>query len=101
MILLTAAANFKYHFDIPEGGFWQRFKPVVQGGLGLALVNVNTPGGGSDTDIGAVINLGFGFDIFLNEKFSLGNHLLFNILTPAVNDRFIFSWHFVTAKYYF
>jgi len=100
-ILLTATGQVKYHFDIDTKDFWERFKPSIQCGMGFAMLHDDIPGGGSDADVGVVIDLGFGFDIFLNDNISLGNHMLFNILTPTIRDRFLFSWHFVTFKYFF
>lgn len=101
LILLAPSATVKYYIDIDTEDWVRRLKPVVQAGLGLALTNFDVPGNGTQTDIGALINFGFGFDIFLNDKISFGNHMIFNITTPMIDDRFFFSWHFVKFKYYF
>jgi hypothetical protein len=100
-ILVIASGNFKYYFDIPEEGFLKRFKPCIQTGLGFALYNVEIPTVGSDTETGAVLNLGLGFDIFITDSFALGNHLIFNIMLPMIDERLIFSWHFLKASYLF
>jgi hypothetical protein len=100
-LVVSAAANCKIVFDIRTDDFMRRFKPSIQFGAGVAMVNINPRSTPSDTDVGALFNMGFGFDIFLTDKISLGNHMLFNILTPDINDRFLFSWQFVTFKYWF
>lgn len=102
IMLLTGIAMFKYMFDFNTQDFMRRFKPVVEGGGGIVFVSVDPPGsGGSNFNAGAIFNFGLGFDIFLTNSISLGNHMYFNFLTPNIADRFIFSWQFVVFKYFF
>ncbi len=101
VFLIAPSIGVKGVFDLPEEGFAKRVKPFLQGGAGLAYVNVdrNT---GDDDDMGFLMNFGFGTDIYLTSSFSLGNNIMFNILPVKVfDDRFFFSWQFVTARYHF
>ena len=78
--------------------FLRRVKPLVQGGVGLAYVDID----GFDDDVGFLMNFGFGVDVFVTQNLSLGNNMLFNIIpTKVFNDRFYFSWEFISFRYRF
>ena len=102
ILLFTGMGMFKYMFDFNTQNFMRRFKPVIEGGGGIALVNIDpAKPGDSKFEAGAIVTFGLGFDIFLTNSISLGNHMYYNFLTPNLSDRFMFSWQFVVFKYFF
>ncbi len=99
-ILLTAGGDLEFIVDIDSEDFLRRVKPNFLLGTGFAMAHLRPIAGISSTDFGVFFNLGFGFDIFLNDKIALGNQMLFNILT-ITNERFFFSCKFIRFRYLF
>ena len=100
-ILMAPSLQVKGILDLPERGFLERVKPFGQVGFGFAYANLDTPVA-DDDDISFMFNFGLGVDIYLTNRLALGNNMLFNILpTELFNDRFIFSWQFLSVKYHF
>ncbi len=94
-LIFAPTANVKAVFDLPD---LERLRPFAQGGLGIGYLQKDRRND-DDDDVGFLLNFGFGADYFLNERFSLGNSVLFNIMPEEVlGERFFFSWQFVSAS---
>jgi len=102
IFLLAPTFGVKGIFDIPHSGFARRVKPFIQAGGGFAYATSDAPSGSNDDDISFLLNVGFGTDIYVTRRVSLGNNLLFNIVpTKLFSNRFFFSWQFITFRYHF
>ena len=102
--IVAPTLNTRYSFDLSEvidDEYLKNLRPFVQGGLGFAYIDKDRKGK-DDDDTGFLMNLGFGVEYPLNETFSVGNNLMFNILPKSVvSENFFFSWQFATIRFRF
>jgi hypothetical protein len=99
-LIVAPTLNAQWMFDLPFTGL-ERLKPFLQGGLGFAYLARDRPGPDAD-DVGFLLNMGFGTEFYLGDRFSLGSNMLFNVLPDRVlGEHFFFSWQIVTARYQF
>ena len=79
-----------------------RFKPFVNYGIGILYLDEDQRGGGDDDDAGLLLNVGFGFDVYISDRVSFGSSVLFNFMPSEVLDEhFFFSWHVGTLSFHF
>ena len=83
--------------DIPDEKL-KNFKPFLQGGLGFAYLDEDDRRG-DDSDIGILINAGFGLDYELTDKLTFGTNMLFNWIPAEINDeKFYFAWELASLR---
>jgi opacity protein-like surface antigen len=97
--VVAPSLNVQYLIDLPEStAFLDRLKPFAQVGMGFAYIEKERRGRSDKDDLGFLLNVGFGAQYELTDEFAVGNSVLFNVLPDEVIDeRFFFSWHFLTA----
>lgn len=88
-VIFAPSVNVKKVFPIVDGARQSRWRPFVQGGLGLAWMREERRNG-KDDDLGIMLSAGGGVEVFLNEKVSLGAGLDLNILPGEVLDESTF-----------
>lgn len=98
--IISPSAVIKYYIDLKSTDLIRRLKPSFLFGLGLSYIHTDLAVG-TDDDFGCLFKFGLGFDIFLNDHIALGNHMIFNAVTPPAREHFYFAWEFVTFKYLF
>lgn len=83
----------KYVFTSPQ---MPRFRPHVQGGVGVIGMELDRPGPGDDDDIGFLIPLGGGLEYALGPNALLGTTILLNFTDADVrgDDDLFMSWVF-------
>jgi len=81
----------KYTFDLPAN---PKLKLHLQGGIGFIYAELNGGKKGDGNDTSFLIPLGFGGEYRLNQQFSIGSTVLFNItdLDDVRNENFFFTW---------
>lgn len=96
--IVAPTINAKGVFDINQPQL-ERLKPYVEGGVGFAYIDKD---GHDDSDTGLLLDFGFGANVALNDRVSLGTGVLFNFL-PAelVDERFFFSWRVLSVGFQF
>lgn len=99
---LMPSINLQYIIDLtPISETLGKFKPFLQAGTGFAYIHKERGRDNLD-DVGFLINLGFGGDYYLNERFAVGSNMLFNIMPDdVIDENFIFSWQVLTARFHF
>lgn len=92
---LIVAPTLNLTIRVPDmpGDDFDRFHPHIFGGVGLGILN-NDDRRGENTDVGFLVNTGFGVDFDLSERVTLGSRMIFNFL-PAdrtLGQKFWYSW---------
>ena len=93
--IVSPFANVRYRFGpLPfDNDFLKKFRPHIQGGLGLTYYSFG-PG-----DTGMLLNFGGGLEYMVSDDFALGSRMLFNVLpVDAGGDNFYWSWEIIGAR---
>lgn len=88
-LIFAPSVNVKKVFPIDDGGRQSRWRPFVQGGVGFAWLNEEKRVG-QDDDVGVMLSVGGGVEVFLDERFSLSTGIDLNILPGEVLDESTF-----------
>jgi len=98
--LFAPTLNLGAMFDLPMDGF-ERFKPILHMGLGLAYLDWDGAHG-HHSEARFLINFGLGFEYFITDYFALGTDLIFNVLPVELDDtHFFVAWQIVTVRFQF
>lgn len=100
LLIVAPTANVRYRFDLDsDDEFVRNLHPYLQGGLGLIYIERDRFGREFD-DVEFLMNGGFGVEYAVNDRFSIGNGVLFNGMPAdeALGEKFFFTWQFLTAR---
>jgi hypothetical protein len=79
-----------------------RLEPYVNFGIGVVYIDEDQRGGRDDDDAGLLLNVGFGADFFVSDRFSVGTGVLFNFMPSEVQgENFFFSWQVAVLSFHF
>ncbi|MEQ8766792.1 MAG: hypothetical protein RL885_22960 [Planctomycetota bacterium] len=97
--IIAPSFNVKGAFEILTDG--PRIRPFGTAGIGFAYIeDDDIPF--DDDDLGLLLNLGLGADVFIIENVSVGTAIYFNFLPDKVLDeRYFTSWEILSVNFHF
>jgi len=104
--LVAPTINTRFYPDFglqrSKNDFVRGLRPFLHGGLGLMHYDLDLPNRRDADDTEFLMNMGVGADFQLNEHFSVGTQMTFNVIPDGVfGDKFVYSWQLATATYRF
>jgi hypothetical protein len=104
--LVAATFNTRYFANFGQRDsrdeFVRKLAPYFHGGLGLVHIDIDRKNAPDRDDTAFLFNLGFGLDFPINDQFSVGSQMSFNVIPgDALGENFFFSWQLATVEFRF